>query len=86
MHQTLLAFLQLRGYVNSKHELTDWGKCFVEAVKALDTAKAPVDSQTYESVFTAVEMLRMGVLGPSNWFPHHSGGPMRGSGMSKNLS
>ncbi|QGA18185.1 hypothetical protein EYB26_005869 [Talaromyces marneffei] len=86
LHQTLLAFLQLRGYVNSKHELTDWGKCFVEAVKALDTAKAPVDSQTYESVFTAVEMLRMGVLGPSNWFPHHSGGPMRGSDEDKSFN
>ena len=72
--------MQLRGYVNSKHELTDWGKCFVEAIKALDSANSKIDSQTYESVFLAVEMLRMGVLGPNNWFPQHSGGPMRGSG------
>lgn len=81
MHQATLAFLQLRGYVNNKHELTDWGRCFSEAINALDSVKIPVDLQSYESVFTAVEMLRMGVLGPNDWFPHHSGGPMRGTGM-----
>lgn len=81
LHQTLLCFLQLRGYVNGKHELTNWGKCFEEAVNALDSSKGTIDSQSLESVFIAVEMLRMGVLGPNDWFPNHSGGPMRGTGM-----
>lgn len=84
-HQTLLVFLQLRGYVNSKHELTEWGKSFLEATKTLDSTPNLIDSQTFESIFIAVEMLRMGVLGVSNWFPNHSGGPMRGSGKPKSL-
>ena len=81
MHQTILGFLQLRGYVNTKHELTEWGQCFSQAINALDSAKSPVDPQIFESIFTAIEMLRLGVLGPNDWFPNHSGGPMRGTGM-----
>lgn len=80
MHQAILGFLQLRGYVNDKHELTSWGSCFNKAVDALESAGTPLSIQTVESIFVAVEMLRLGVLGPNDWFPHHSGGPMRGSG------
>lgn len=80
LHQAILGFLQLRGYVNDKHELTSWGSCYNKAVEALESAGTLVNIQTVESIFVAVEMLRLGVLGPNDWFPNHSGGPMRGSG------
>ncbi|CRG90670.1 putative protein YlaA [Talaromyces islandicus] len=86
LHQAILGFLQLRGYVNDKHELTSWGSCYNKAVDSLESAGSPLNIQTVESIFVAVEMLRLGVLGPNDWFPHHSGGPMRGSDEDKSFN
>lgn len=86
VQQAILGFLQLRGYVNNKHELTDWGRCVSEGLNALDSATTPVDVYGFDSVFVAVEMLRMGILGINDWFPHHSGGPMRGSEQDKSFN
>ncbi|KAF7530657.1 hypothetical protein PCG10_000166 [Penicillium crustosum] len=67
-------FLQLRGYVDDKHTLTPWGQCLVQALSAID----PVDNLE-ESIFIAIEMIRLGLLNTKSWFSHVSGGPMRGS-------
>lgn len=68
-------FLQLRGYVDEKHQLTEWGTCLEQALSVLD----PADSLE-EHTFIAIELLRMGILSSKDWFSHVSGGPMRGSG------
>ncbi|CAI7584445.1 unnamed protein product [Penicillium glandicola] len=67
-------FLQLRGYVDDKHKLTPWGQCLVQALSAID----PADNLE-ESIFIAIEMIRLGLLNTKPWFSHVSGGPMRGS-------
>jgi hypothetical protein len=45
------------------------------ALSSLDPAE-----RQEEAVFLAVEMLRLGILKNTSWFPNISGGPMRGSG------
>lgn len=67
-------FLQLRGYIDEKHQLTSWGVCLEQALTALN----PADNLG-ESIFIAIEMLRLGLLNATEWFTHVSGGPMRGS-------
>lgn len=68
-------FLQLRGYVDDKHNLTAWGKCLEQALSTVD----PTDNLE-DAIFIAIEMLRMNLLNTKHWFSHVSGGPMRGSG------
>lgn len=68
-------FLQLRGYVDNKHQLTLWGRALESALSEL----RPSDNLE-EATFLAVELLRLGVLSPKDWFPNMSGGPMRGTG------
>ncbi|KAJ5199919.1 DNA repair protein (XPGC) [Penicillium cf. griseofulvum] len=67
-------FLQLRGYVDDKHKLTPWGQCLVQALSTIE----PSDNLE-ESIFIAIEMIRLGLLNTKHWFSHVSGGPMRGS-------
>lgn len=68
-------FLQLRGYITEKHELTSWGESLNQALSVLD----PADNLE-EAIFLAIELLRLGLLNSKQWFSHVSGGPMRGSG------
>lgn len=68
-------FLQLRGYINEKHELTSWGHCLERALSALNPA-----DDIEEPIFLAIEMVRLGLLNTKGWFSHLSGGPMRGTG------
>ena len=68
-------FLQLRGYVDEKHNLTAWGKCLDQALSSVDP-----NDHLEDAIFIAIEMLRMDLLNTKNWFSHVSGGPMRGSG------
>lgn len=74
-------FLQLRGYVDDKHNLTAWGKCLEQALSAVD----PTDNLE-DAIFIAIEMLRLNLLNTKHWFSHVSGGPMRGSGKSHSHS
>ncbi|KAL1966789.1 hypothetical protein VTN77DRAFT_3754 [Rasamsonia byssochlamydoides] len=71
-------FLQLRGYVDEKHQLTAWGNCLEQALSVLDPAL-----NLEEPTFLAIELLRLGILGPKDWFSHISGGPMRGTDEEK---
>ncbi|KAJ5558555.1 XPG N-terminal, partial [Penicillium sp. DV-2018c] len=74
-------FLQLRGYADDKHQLTSWGQCLVQALSAVDTA-----DNLEESIFIAIEMIRLGLLNTKQWFSHVSGGPMRGSENDKSFN
>ena len=55
-------FLQLRGFVNEKHELTAWGSGLGKALSSLD---AP--DKLEDSVYLAFEMLRLGMLDERNF-------------------
>ncbi|KAF7720277.1 XPG/Rad2 endonuclease family protein [Penicillium ucsense] len=74
-------FLQLRGYVDDKHNLTAWGKCLQQALAGIG-----LEDNLEEAIFIAIEMLRMGLLNTKNWFSHVSGGPMRGSEEDKTFN
>ena len=50
-------FLQLRGFVNEKHELTKWGRALKKAVGPLEDRDALEDP-----VYLAFEMLRLGAV------------------------
>lgn len=68
-------FLQLRGYIDEKHQLTTWGTCLEQALSMLD----PRDNLE-DATFLAIEMLRLELLNTRPWFSHLSGGPVRGPG------
>lgn len=68
-------FLQLRDYVDSKHELTPWGKVMESTLTACGSSK-----EQEEAAFVAVELLRLGLLNASPMFPNYSGTPLRGTG------
>jgi len=71
-------FLQLRGYVNEKHQLTDWGELLKTALDASGSRK---DQE--EAVFIAVELLRLGLVTPDTMFLGYSGAPEKGSDIDK---
>jgi Temperature dependent protein affecting M2 dsRNA replication len=50
-------FLQLRGFVNEKHELTPWGSALKKALVYLDSA-----DKLDDEVYLAFEMLRLGLI------------------------
>ena len=68
-------FLQLRGYVDEKRQLTQWGRALEAALASLDPSE-----NLEEPTFLAVEMMRLGILNKNDWFPNISGGGSRGSG------
>lgn len=72
---TIWRFMHLRGYINDEHALTPWGEAYRSALKVLD----PKDDLE-ESVFIAIELLRLGLLTSENMFPLCSGAPSAGSG------
>lgn len=76
IYNVLWRFLQLRGFVNEKHELTGWGVALEAAVTALDSA-----DKMEEYVFVAIEMLRMGLVNGKD-LTNISGGAEHGSGKS----
>jgi Temperature dependent protein affecting M2 dsRNA replication len=55
-------FLQLRGFVNEKHELTTWGKALEKALFSLDSP-----DRLEDSVYLVFEMLRLGLLDDRNF-------------------
>ncbi|KAJ6113118.1 XPG N-terminal [Penicillium capsulatum] len=74
-------FLQLRGYVDAKHNLTTWGKVLEQALSTVDQI-----DELEEAIFIAIEMLRFDLLNTKGWFSHVSGGPMRGSEEDKTFN
>jgi hypothetical protein len=73
-YNVLWRFLQLRGFVNEKHELTSWGVALEAAISSLDSA-----DKMEEYVFVAIEMLRMGLVNGKD-MTNIPGGAEHGSG------
>ena len=68
-------FLQLRGYIDSSHKLTKWGKALQAAFAASDPKDHPE-----ETILLGVEMLRLGLINDKDMFITASGAPGRGTG------
>ena len=73
---TLWRFLQLRGYIQTDHQLSALGQC-------LQTAFARHNQKDLEEpTFLAFEMLRLKLLNSNNMFPYN-GSPQRGTETDK---
>jgi hypothetical protein len=76
LYNSIWRFLALREYVDTKHNLTAWGKVLASAIAGL---KGRADLE--EAIVIAVELLRLGTLNADiNMFPTYNGAPMRGNG------
>ncbi|KAB8296693.1 hypothetical protein EYC80_002114 [Monilinia laxa] len=80
LSNSLWRLLHLRGYVNDKHELTNWGKALATTLKAIQ----PI-SEKYQDVhlieeaaFLAFELIRFQNLHTRDRHPELIGGPLRG--------
>ena len=73
-------FLQLRGYIDEKHQLTQSGVDLEQALASLDPS-----SNLEEATFIGHEMFRLGLLTTTDWFSNVSGGPARGSGETNRI-
>lgn len=77
LYNSIWRFLALREYVDTKHNLTAWGKVLVAAISGL---KGRPDLE--DAAVVAVELLRLGSLNADiTMFPTYNGAPMRGSSM-----
>jgi len=68
-------FLQLRRYIDNKHQLMHWGKVLQASLSVTGSNK---DQE--EAVFVAVELLRLKLLNADTMFEGFSGAPVHGSG------
>ena len=86
---TLWRFLQARGYVNSDHTLSLWGKAlqaaFDRSRSSSNSSEAAMREETEEAILVAFELLRLDVLGTQQMFPMppYTGAPLRGSETDK---
>ena len=68
--------LQLRGYVDEKHQLTHWGKVLESALLVVGPSR-----ELEEAVLLAVELMRFDLLKPDTMFKNYSGAPINGTGL-----
>ena len=86
---TTWRFLQDRGYINSDHSLSSWGKALKAAFDgAIGDGKKSNSAETTEmedAILMAFELLRLDLLSSSQMFPlpPYTGTPMRGSETDK---
>lgn len=71
-------FLQLRGYINKKHQLTHWGKVLEASLSVVGSNK---DQE--EATLVAIELLRLNLLNADTMFVGYSGAPVHGSEVDK---
>ena len=82
-------FLQDRGYLDSDHTLSAWGKALKAALERAmtraDLSSADARIEMEEAVIMAFELLRLDALGTQQMFPMppYSGAPQRGSDTDK---
>jgi vancomycin permeability regulator SanA len=75
LYNSIWRFLALRGYVDSSHNLTQWGKVLAAVITGLKG-----NPEYEEAAVLAVELIRMGLLTADiNMLPTYNGAPMRGS-------
>ena len=67
--------LQLRGYLNEQHQLTEWGKV-LEAVSSASGTRRDEE----EAALLAVELMRYELINPDTMFLGYGGAPGNGSG------
>ena len=72
--------LQLRGYLNEQHQLTDWGKVLEAVWSASGTRR---DEE--EAALIAVELMRLELINPDTMFLGYGGAPGNGSGWCRSL-
>lgn len=72
--------LQLRGYLNEQHQLTEWGKVLEAVWSASGTRR---DEE--EAALIAVELMRLELINPDTMFLGYGGAPGNGSGGRKCL-
>lgn len=85
---TILRFLEDRGYINNDHTLSAWGKALKAA---FDFAKQngyitiASNKEVEEAIFLAFELHKLDILNTSQMFPvdKYLGAPMRGSDTDK---
>lgn len=88
LSNTVWRFLQDRGYINSNHTLSAWGKALKAAFDRASSdnylAETRPVNEAEEAIIVAFELLRLDLLN-SNQFPipPYSGTPMRGTESDK---
>lgn len=81
----LWRFLQDRGYINSDHTLSAWGKALMAAFERANSDKllgaTTPAREAEEAIFVAFELLRLEMLNSKPTFqqPPYTGAPMRGT-------
>ncbi|TVY39405.1 Protein MKT1 [Lachnellula subtilissima] len=85
LSSALWRLLHLRGYVNDKHELTNWGKALATTLKALGPTIKKYDDVHHveEAAFLAFELLQFDNLNSRHRRPDLIGGPLRGTDEDK---
>ena len=78
LSNTLWRCVQLRGYVDTKHNLTGWGKALQAALSHLDP-----EDHLEEATFLAVELVRLNLMKANDLFATYIGAPLRGSEKDK---
>lgn len=73
--------LQLRGYLNDQHQLTEWGKVLEAVWSASGTRR---DEE--EAALIAVELMRFELINPDTMFLGYGGAPGNGSGRCRRLN
>lgn len=88
LSNTVWRFLQDRGYINSNHTLSAWGKALKAAFDRASSdeylARTRLVSEAEEAIFIAFELLRLDLLNSNQLpMPPYSGSPMRGTESDK---
>ena len=68
-------FLQLRDYIDEKHQLTSWGKVLRDVLLTAGPSR-----KFEEAALLAVELLRFELLSPDTMFENYGGAPINGTG------
>ena len=75
LSNALWRLLQLRGYVDEKHQLTRWGKVLESILPTVGPSR-----EFEEATFLAVELMRFELLKPDTMFENYGGVPINGTG------
>ncbi|KAJ8069399.1 hypothetical protein OCU04_003054 [Sclerotinia nivalis] len=80
LSNSLWRLLHLRGYINDKHELTNWGKALSTTLKAIQPISDKYQDVHLieEAAFMAYELIRFQNLHTRDRHPELIGGPLRG--------
>lgn len=70
--------LQLRGYIDEKHQLTHWGRVLHKAMASVGQSQ-----ELQEAVMIGVELLRFNSLSADTFFPFYAGAPLNGTGQCR---